>query len=156
MSGPPVTVRMFGLLHLYPPWYVLVTATMGMGLHLVYLTSRSLWVPILLHASNNSVSALAAIGAISLDRPERNVAAAPTITLIIAGGLLITVGVAMYTGRVRLVARELITPAWEPPFPGVAHPPPGANGVLQKEPVSRVAVMLALALFSALMCLLFR
>ncbi len=154
--GILLTSLMFGLLHMFPPWYVLVTATMGIGLHLVYLASRSLWVPILLHTMNNSLSALGAIGAISLERPERNASDAPALVVILGTGLLIFVGVAMATGRVRLVPADPSAPIWEPPFPGVAHPPPGANAVQQTSPVSRVAVAFALVSFAALLFLLFR
>lgn len=151
-----LTSLLFGLLHVFPPWYVVVTATMGVGLHLVYMASRSLWVPILLHTMNNSLSALVSIGTIPADRLERNAAGSPLLVFILAAGLLTFVGVAMATGRVRLVPADPSAPAWEPPFPGVAHPPPGANAALRTGPVSRVAVVFTMVSFLVLVFLLFR
>lgn len=154
--GIALTSLFFGLLHVLPPWYVVVTATMGVGLHLVYLASRSLWVPILLHTLNNSISALASIGLIPLDRLERNAAAAPFLVWLLAAGLLVFVGVAMTTGRVRLVPLDPTAPAWEPPFPGVAHPPPGVNAELRMGAVNKPSVGLAIAASAALVYLLVR
>jgi membrane protease YdiL (CAAX protease family) len=154
--GIILTSTLFGLLHVFPVWYVLITASMGVGLHLVYLASRSLWVPILLHTLNNSLSALGSIRAIPLERLERNAGDAPYLVLLLGAGLLVFVGVAMTTARVRLVPADSSLPAWEPPFPGVAHPPPGVNAVFRSGSVSPAAFMFSIVTFLALMLLLFR
>ena len=93
--GIGLTSLFFGLLHMFPPWYVLATAVMGVGLHLVYFASRSLWVPMLLHALNNSFSALVSTGVIPGGRLERNMAATPILSALLAFGLLVFIGVAI-------------------------------------------------------------
>jgi membrane protease YdiL (CAAX protease family) len=146
----------FGLLHMWPPWYVLLTATMGVGLHMVYLASRSLWVSILLHTVNNSLAVLLSLGTIPSDRLERNMDAAPVLIPAVAVALLFFVGVAMATGRVRVVPADPSLPAWQPPFPGVAEPPPGANGVLRAGRPSPAATVLAVLTSAILLYLLCR
>jgi membrane protease YdiL (CAAX protease family) len=154
--GIALTSLFFGMLHLFPPWYVLVTATMGVGLHLVYVASRSLWVPIVLHTLNNGLSALAAIGVLQGERLDQNAAASPALVGLLAGGLLVFVGAAMSTGRIRVVPIDPNLPAWEPPFPGVAHPPPGSNARLLAGKTSRTAVTLAVVSSAALVYVLLR
>jgi len=141
--GIALTSLFFGLLHMFPPWYVMVTATMGIGLHLVYLASRSLWVPVLLHALNNSVSALVSVGVLPGARIDQNAAASPILVALLAAGVLLFAAVALATGRVRVVPIDPALPVWQPPFPGVAHPPPGSNGVLRAGRASPAAMVCA-------------
>jgi membrane protease YdiL (CAAX protease family) len=155
-AGVVVTSLFFGLLHIFPPWYVIVTGAMGVGLHLVYLASRSLWIPILLHTLNNSLAALGMIRVLHLDRVDRNAQASPALVYLLALGLLAFVGVAMWTARVRVVPKDPDAPAWEPPFPGVAHPPPGANAVLRPGRVSGAAVVMAVVVLGVLVYVLTR
>jgi membrane protease YdiL (CAAX protease family) len=155
-GGVVLASLFFGTLHAWPPAYVLTTAVMGVGLHLVYLASRSLWVPILLHTLNNSAAVLASIGVLRLDRVDQNIQASPALVYLLAGGLLAFVGIAMWTGRVRVVPKDPDAPVWQPPFPGVAHPPPGANAVLRPGRVSVAAVMMAVALLGLLVYVLAR
>lgn len=90
----------FGLLHLYPPAYVLITAVMGAVLHFTYLMSRSLWVPILLHVLNNSLAALGAVGMIPDEVGARvQQCAGPTVLWAFFG--LLAAGVGMWFARCR-------------------------------------------------------
>lgn len=57
VAGVAITSVLFGLLHVDPP-HAVAAACMGLMLHVFYLLSRSLWLPILLHTINNSLSAL--------------------------------------------------------------------------------------------------
>lgn len=152
--GIALTSLFFGMLHMFPIWYVIVTGTMGVGLHLIYLATKSLWASMLLHALNNSISALVSIGVISGGRMDRNLDANPLLAGLLAFGLLVFAGVALGTGRARVVPIDPTLPAWEPPFPGVAHPPPGANGVVRAGRTSPVALMGAIACCIALVFLL--
>ncbi|HEY2910623.1 MAG TPA: type II CAAX endopeptidase family protein, partial [Gemmataceae bacterium] len=70
IPGVILTSLFFGLLHGWPPSYVLVTASMGACLHFVYIASRSLWAPMVMHLCNNSFAALAASKAIATDGIE--------------------------------------------------------------------------------------
>ena len=146
----------FGLLHMWPPWYVLVTAVMGIGLHLVYLASRSLWVPMVLHTLNNSLAVLLSIGAIPSGGLEQNLAAAPVLIPFLGMVVLAFAGVAMATGRVRLSPADPSAPAWQPPYPGVADPPPGANAVVTHGRPNAAATVLAVVSSAVLVYLLCR
>jgi membrane protease YdiL (CAAX protease family) len=57
VPGIALTSILFGALHFHPIQSVL-TAISGIVLHVVYLWSRSLFAPILLHAANNSLAFL--------------------------------------------------------------------------------------------------
>jgi membrane protease YdiL (CAAX protease family) len=98
--GVFLTSTLFGLLHLYPPAYVLVTAVMGAVLHFTYLMSRSLWVPILLHVLNNSLAALGPTGML----PESFgvvVQKCPTPAATCVFITLLAAGVGVWVARVR-------------------------------------------------------
>jgi membrane protease YdiL (CAAX protease family) len=56
--GVGVTSILFALVHLYPP-HVLAILPIGVVIHWVYLTSRSYWLPMLLHFANNAIATLA-------------------------------------------------------------------------------------------------
>ena len=56
--GVLLTSLLFGLMHIEPR-QVIYAPVMGILLHFVYLTTRSLLMPMLIHTLNNSLSALA-------------------------------------------------------------------------------------------------
>lgn len=58
VAGVLLTSLLFGLVHL-DPRHALVTFAIGVLLHLAFLASRSLFIPMLLHVLNNSLSVLA-------------------------------------------------------------------------------------------------
>jgi membrane protease YdiL (CAAX protease family) len=99
--GVALSSMFFGLLHLWPPSYVIVTAAMGACLHFAYLTSRSLWVPITMHLTNNGFAGLAATGTISLHEVEAGVAANQTAVAVGAAAALLMCGYAMWRLRTR-------------------------------------------------------
>ncbi len=112
----------FGLIHV-DPCQGAMAAVMGLWLHFVYVTTRSLWLPMLLHTLNNSLSVL-------LPRiPQlKFIDAEPgAIPWMIYGSallLLLGVGYALYQSRARLATK---TPEqmfiWRPAFEGVEYPP---------------------------------
>jgi membrane protease YdiL (CAAX protease family) len=128
--GALFTSIYFGLIHM-EPWQGTMAAVMGIALHYSYITTRSLLVPMLLHFLNNSLS----VGASHFPEGWREVLEKidssewmPWYIYAAAGVLLISVGWSLYQSRARLVKRfgEGLTP-WQPPFPGVAYPPPGSD-----------------------------
>lgn len=126
LVGVVLTSFLFGVLHILP-LYALGTMFMGLCLHFTYLVSRSLWVPIFIHAFNNSVTILATIGVIELGSLEQDAAGLGPgvyVASLIAVGSAFT---AMWTGRVRLVPIDSAQPVWMPAFLGVELPPPGSN-----------------------------
>jgi membrane protease YdiL (CAAX protease family) len=129
----------FGLLHLYPPPYVIVTAAMGACLHFAYVCSRSLWVPIAIHAANNGFAGLAAVGAMPTGGMDRALTAYPALTFPLAAALLLACGWAAWSGRAVADGPR-----------GVMVPP---GGVTDRRP-ARVPALVALACAAALLALM--
>jgi membrane protease YdiL (CAAX protease family) len=155
VAGVVLTSVLFGLLHVLP-LYALGTMAIGLALHFTYVVSRSLWVPILIHALNNSVTILATVGVIDAKALDQNAAQlGPVVYLASAAGVVFAF-VAMWTGRAGLRPADPGAPAWQPPFPGVVFPPPGANAVVEASRPSPAAVVLAVAATGALVYLLAR
>jgi membrane protease YdiL (CAAX protease family) len=102
VAGVLVTSVLFGLLHVDPP-HAVAAACIGVVLHLIYLLSRSLWLPILLHTANNSVAALMLPGRSwtlpGIAQLELAQQTWPVLTNTMAAGLLLAVLWAMYQCR---------------------------------------------------------
>lgn len=98
-AGVALSSLYFGLLHIYPPPYVLVTAAMGACLHFAYICSRSLWVPMAIHAVNNGFAGLAAVGVAPTGGIDRALEAAPVLVFALAAVVLLSCGWAAWTGR---------------------------------------------------------
>ena len=141
-----MTSFLFGLIHILPCQGIMA-AVMGVVLHYVYLTTRSLVAPMLLHFFNNALS-------VTLPRLQENFeprGASEAFTYAAAGLVLVAVAYALYESRARLVATDGGVP-WRPPHPGVACPPPGSNTVVVAPRPSLLAgfvVVVALAAFGA-------
>lgn len=99
VGGVALSSLFFGLLHLYPPPYVLVTAAMGACLHYAYACSRSLWIPIAIHVANNGFAGLAAVGAVPIGGMERALGTNPVVIYSLAMGVLVSCGWAARTAR---------------------------------------------------------
>ncbi|HMF13675.1 MAG TPA: type II CAAX endopeptidase family protein, partial [Gemmataceae bacterium] len=123
IAGVALTSFFFGLIHVDPRQGTMAML-MGLVLHYVYLTTRSLLMPMLLHFLNNSLAVVASrIPVVAdMDRAPDQV----SYWLYAAGALLLfAVGWALYKGRARLVGTE--ESSWQPPFPSVEYPPPGSG-----------------------------
>jgi membrane protease YdiL (CAAX protease family) len=123
--GVLLTSLLFGLNHLDPP-HIAATFAIGLCLHYAYLTSRSLWIPIVMHFVNNSWSVLETLWQ---SESLHKVDDAPPPYLIAAVAVLaLAVAWAFYRSRARLVATAAPdAPSWKPAFPGVEAPPPGSG-----------------------------
>jgi membrane protease YdiL (CAAX protease family) len=120
--GIVATSFFFGLIHL-DPCQGTMAMVIGLWLHFVYLTTRSLLLPMILHTLNNSL-------AVILTRiPELQfIDSKPSdIPWIIHGSallLLLGVAYALYQSRARIAVK---TPEqmliWRPAFEGVEYPP---------------------------------
>jgi membrane protease YdiL (CAAX protease family) len=125
LLGVVFTSFYFGLIHIDPA-QGLYAMLVGLALHFVYLTTRSLWLPMLLHFLNNSLSVIAT----RLPHLE-SFDSAPGTTIpahvfVTAGLVLVTVGWALYQSRARLAAPAGEV-AWRPLYPGVEYPPPHSD-----------------------------
>ncbi|MFO0801046.1 MAG: type II CAAX endopeptidase family protein [Gemmataceae bacterium] len=98
-GGVALASLFFGLLHLYPPPYVLVTAAMGACLHFLYACSRSLWVPVAVHVANNSFAGLAAVGVVPIGGLEQALAKHPVGVFALAAVVLVGCGWAAWSAR---------------------------------------------------------
>jgi membrane protease YdiL (CAAX protease family) len=123
----------FGLIH-GDPRQGSMAVLMGLFLHYVYLTTRSLLMPMLIHTLNNSTSVLASrfelVNVIDQE-PEK----VPLVFYAAAGVLLVCVLVSLWRTHARLKPeREFETMLWQPTYPGVEHPPPGCGVVVAYPP----------------------
>ncbi|MFO0879634.1 MAG: CPBP family intramembrane glutamic endopeptidase [Gemmataceae bacterium] len=114
------TSFLFGLIHV-DPCQGGMAMLVGMILHFIYLTSRSLLIPMVLHFLNNSL----AVASTSL--PQRAILLpegepAPWFLYLAAGLALLAIGWTLYQSRARLATLPGAEP-WQPPFPGVTCPP---------------------------------
>jgi membrane protease YdiL (CAAX protease family) len=112
----------FGFIHL-DPCQGAMAMVMGLWLHFVYLTTRSLLLPMLLHTFNNSLAVLVT-RAPQLAIIETQPSDIPLIVYVSALLLLLSVAYALYQSRARLATQ---TPeqalVWRPAFEGVEYPP---------------------------------
>jgi membrane protease YdiL (CAAX protease family) len=118
------TSFLFGFIHV-DPCQGLMAMLMGVMIHYVYLTTRSLLAPMLVHFLNNSLAVtLARVPAVAqLDKLHGQ----PEMVSLYTGAAVLVACVcwALYQSRARLVFER--EGAWTPPWPGVACPPPGAG-----------------------------
>jgi len=131
IGGILLTSLLFGLIHLEPR-QVVYAGFMGILLHLSYLATRSLLVPIILHTSNNSLSVLASklTPHEALDKPADQL---PWQLFACAALLVAAVGWALFKSRARLVDLPSDDAwLWRPAYPGVAYPPPGSTTVVAR------------------------
>jgi membrane protease YdiL (CAAX protease family) len=115
----------FGLIHLHPVQGA-VAALIGLWLHFVYLATRSLWAPILLHFLNNSL-AVTVMRFESVQALEASPGAIPGFVYLTGCVLFLAVAAALYQSRARLVGEDGGPPTWQPDFPSVEWPPEGSG-----------------------------
>lgn len=112
----------FGFIH-GDPCQGVMAMIMGLWLHFVYLTSRSLLLPMLLHFLNNSLSVVAEslpqLKQVEL-KPQDTPLSVYLTALLLLGG----VAYGLYQSRARLAGKSPEQPlVWRPPFEGVEYPP---------------------------------
>jgi membrane protease YdiL (CAAX protease family) len=145
--GVGMTSLFFGIMHVDPP-QVVATAVMGVFLHFSYLTTRSLWVPMLLHFLNNSAAVLETkISAFRGFDELEGKTAIPVYAAALA--LWGAVSWALYSSRPYLrTVNEGEQQSWRPEFPGVEHPPSGCGTVLVHPRPDWLAATLVVILFT--------
>ncbi len=125
------TSLFFGAIHVFPH-QAAMAVILGMVLHAAYIASRSLLIPMLMHYLNNSLAVFSykflATWSPRLQIIETAPQQIPWVWFLAAAFLGAAVLWAFYTSRARLVRTDgSALPPWQPPFPGVAHPPPGSG-----------------------------
>jgi len=173
--GVLLTSVLFAAMHVDPS-QLLVIALMGAYLHFVYLATRSIWAPILLHAMNNGVSILLVLTLKpeQLDQDKH----VPLIVTLVALSLMIFGTVALWTSRAELEpvlhkddapgggvrgnprgvppSKQEEDSGWKPEYPGVSAPPAEAKMRLGYAVVSPVAVIFTVVSFGLLLYLGYR
>lgn len=143
--GVLLTSFLFGLIHV-DPCQGTMAMVLGVCLHGIYLLTRSLLLPMLLHFLNNALAVtLPRVPAVqALD----DVGFAHSVLLLSAATLLLlAVGTALYRTRARLVSVK-DGPAWQPAHAGVACPPADSGTLVVSpglSPALALLVVLALA-----------
>lgn len=151
-GGVVLTSLLFGLLHNWPPVYVITTALMGAALHFAYLMSRSLWVPILIHAGNNSLAGLLEMKRIDAAAIEAAADEHALVLAVLVFGLLIVSAYAMWSCR-----GQLIHPDGRPAqaeHPGVIVPSPRSGVYIHHDPPYGPALVLAGILSGSILTIL--
>lgn len=145
--GVLLTSFLFGIIHV-DPCQGTMAMVLGVFLHLVYLMTRSLWMPMLLHFLNNAMAVtLPRIPLVQeLEAVDRRFGA---LILAAACGVLVVVGVALYRCRARL-ANEPGEAGWTPQHSGVACPPVGSGTQVVAAALSPAMALLVLAALAAL------
>jgi membrane protease YdiL (CAAX protease family) len=148
LVGVGLTSLWFGVLH-YDYWGHIVGAMLlGIGLHAVYLMTRTIVAPIFIHGLNNSLALLGAFaqqGTLAvMSRPAR-----PTPSLwyamATAVAAIATLGAILYQTRTRWVlpdGRE-----WSPGYAGAEMPPPDLQAVATCRKANRQLVWVAVGIY---------
>ncbi len=156
VMGVILSSLFFGAIH-GDPHQGTMAAIMGLVLHYTYLMTRSLWIPMLLHFLNNSLSVIAdklpSVGRERLENIDTNPAGIPWAVLAAAACVAVAVGWAMYASRGRLVRSDgSDLPPWQPPYPGVAHPPPDSGTAVVYPWPGVLPALAVLVAFAGLVC----
>ena len=148
--GVLLTSALFSAMHLDPAQLVVI-ATMGMYLHFVYLVTRSIWAPILLHAMNNGLAIFLAL-AVKLGNEQGDVEV-PAIVHIAAFALMVFGSVALWTSRVVSEPISLFEEDGGTESSDIFVPPTEVNTRFGYATVSPAALMFTLVSFSVLVYL---
>jgi len=105
---------------------------LGLSLHFVYLTTRSLLMPMLMHFLNNAGAVLASSATsipplTALDEATSSNRVAVGLAALL---LVVVVGYALYVCRARLMPLSGAPAPWWPAFPGVECPPADSGTVV--------------------------
>ena len=114
----------FGLIHV-DPCQGTMAMLMGLWLHYVYLTTRTIFIPMLLHFLNNALSVLAPRWELLQTLDTKIGGLAPSVVVAALAGvvLLLLVGWALYRSRARLEDQSGILTDWP-----VGESPPAESG----------------------------
>jgi tetratricopeptide (TPR) repeat protein/membrane protease YdiL (CAAX protease family) len=121
--GIAVTSLLFGLLHVEPV-HVCAATVGGVALHIVYLTTRTYWAPVLLHALNNSL----VFAALRLSEDGRTDVTGqyadrhlPAVLVSVAAAALLALIFLLYRTRTRWVLAD--GQVWSPGYLSAEMPP---------------------------------
>jgi membrane protease YdiL (CAAX protease family) len=137
MAGSIFASVLFGLMHLVPAQAV-ATIVIGLVLQLVFLCTRSLWAPILLHLLNNAMAFSAVRFGSVIPLPGFTVDAEHIPPLVVLAALLASVALLGLLLQTRTRWQLPDGSEWSPGFFPTESPPVGLNA----QPVSRAPSLL--------------
>lgn len=146
-GGLILTSILFGLLHIHPV-HALSVIPFGLLIHLLYLATRSFWMPMLLHFLNNTWAILAS-GTKFEDPTDHvgHISVFEGFELVLGGVTVLLLGFALWQSRVRLIqpdGKEWISAR----FP--LHVPPSSE--IQRKSAHINIVCWGTAIVCALVC----
>lgn len=121
LRGVLLTSVLFGLVHFHPA-HALAVIPLGIAMHGLYLATRSMWAPMLLHFLNN---AWATVAAKLASGNETAAMEEPTsgVLLLTSATAVLVLGALLYRTRVRYCQPD--GKEWDPGYVTVELPPPG-------------------------------
>lgn len=128
VAGVIMTSLMFAAVHIHPA-HVVSLLPLAFFIHLVYLTTRSILAPMLLHLLNNSLAVI--LLKISAAAPEMEGVSDPEMpahVMLISAAIVIGVGWTLWRSRVQY--RNSDGSLWDPGYPTVEIPPESADTTL--------------------------
>ncbi len=155
VAGVLTTSVLFAAMHMDPS-LLCVIILMGAYLHFVYIVTRSIWPPILLHALNNGLGLFIDLAV------NGGVIVLPNVVYIASFSLLLFGSVALWTSRATLEPVTLKDEAWwesdgwKPESPGISAPPTETNVRIGYTVVSPVALISTVVSAGVLVYLAFR
>lgn len=136
--GVALTSVMFAAVHVYPP-HVMAILPVGLVIHLVYLATRSFWMPMLFHFLNNASAVLVLSSGMPMEsEPQPLMMAGAIVYVLVALGLL---------WRFRTQYRGGDGETFSPPYVTVAEPV-AESGYVRTSPQSVAATIVFGLLFA--------
>ena len=128
VAGVIMTSLMFAAVHMHPA-HVVALLPLAFFIHLVYLTTRSILAPMLLHLLNNSLAVvLLKVSATMPGLEEASEPDMPAYVLLISAGLVGIVGWTLWRSRVQYRTED--GSLWNPGYMTVEIPPESAGAML--------------------------
>ncbi len=140
--GVLLTSVLFAIVHMHPV-HAAGVFLLGLGMHLVYLATRSFWAPMLVHLTNNSLAA--AMAKLPLDPEAAAVASEqPQHPLVILAAVLLVAAIGWYFWKSRIEYRLPDGRQWDPGYFTVEPPPENSAATRYQHSAGTLPVALIL------------
>ena len=137
IPGMVMTSILFGIMHLNPA-HALVVIPLGLALHFVYLTTRTLWAPMLLHFLNNAMSVvvLKQSDGVSGSAETDVVSHLPLPMLTVSVTMTVALLLLLWQTRTRFIQAD--GSEWNPGYSSLEVPPVELRGNIVRESPRRL------------------
>ena len=151
-KGVLLTSLLFGAMHIHP-FHAVVAAFLGVILHTVYLWTRSLIAPMLLHGINNYAAIQIPVSAKHGQLPLAAEAHLPPLLVLTALLAVLAIAFLLYRSRVRWLRAD--GTAWSPGFATAETPRPSVGARPEARPIGMLmsaVVIWVYLLFALALC----